>query len=280
MIALTLNNAGLIIGILFVAIIVIIFLVIPCISLCLGRAIKFAIESLDEEILGVQVEIDRLWVNPFSLAVTIEGCYVENPPGYTSKYILQTDHVTVDISAITLLCSCGSKIVVEELALGGIDINVEKNSLKSSNIQDLLRNITGNPDSAKFDKEHAKMAAAATTERGKKKGSKKILIQKVTTKNIAVQLQAWFVSLKLKPNDIDFEELTQSEEGQSLSAVIALVIEALLQSVLDNIPGASLFTTPGQTIKGGDASSESADSTTEEELEDGCWETVTCMGRY
>lgn len=242
---------------------VLVFVAVPCCSRVLGKAIKTLLQSVDKRILGVAVQFGHLWVNPCTLQVSIEGCTVENPEGYSTPFLMKMERVLVDISFRQLLWSCGQRVCVQQILLDQLEVNVEK-SMWSSNVQDVLKFLgeAASPRPSPQERHSMSDSSSDTAEdlKATKKKKQKVEVHDVVVTNVSVNLQAWMFKMKLRPADLDFQDLTEEVSGHESQVLVKLLLESLLMSVLANLPaGESVNQAWNQSRRRG-AASDSSDS--------------------
>merc|ERR1712224_1148254 len=113
-----------------------------------GMAIKFAIESADKELLGVDITIKKVALNLFKGYVHIsrlrvhqpeeeiawvrekDGKLIGTPTGkkceWTEDYIAKVDLILIKINLGRLFTSMGKEFELENLSIKGIHFHVEK----------------------------------------------------------------------------------------------------------------------------------------------------------
>lgn len=106
----------------------------------LGASVRFAVETKDQETLGVEARVGSVRLNPFLGVLTAHDVRIENPPGYREKYLLTVDKMHLDVNMPPLLSSSGKQLEVSVLHAKGIRLVYEQ-KLTSSNVQDLQNRI-------------------------------------------------------------------------------------------------------------------------------------------
>jgi len=239
------------------------FVVEPCFSRVVGKALKTLLQSIDKRVLGVNLTFGHLRVNLCCLKATIEGLTVENPEGYSSPFLLRLDEVHLNFGLRRLLCSLGRRLAVQQLELDGVEVNVER-KLTSSNVAEVLANLArrqaatsgqlGPQDReqgmARGDDVEAGGASpccsccggcccgwcAGSAEESKGATKRKVEVHTVVVRGVAVNLQAWMFKMKLRAADMDFQDLTEEVKGHEIQVLAQLLLESLLASVLANLP--------------------------------------------
>jgi hypothetical protein len=157
-----------------------------------GLAIKFAIESVDEAILGVEITVQaaalaicRGYVNVTGLVINNPGDHTGAPSGrWSSGCLAKVDSLIVKINIGRLICSLGGEFEINVIELTGVHVNFEKKDFKSnSNVQEVLEyldkltggEVTGSSldeEGKKKKAEHDEKAAEQAAEAVKKQAEK------------------------------------------------------------------------------------------------------------
>jgi len=250
-----------IVAIVLVVLVLLFYVIQPCCSRVVGKAMKTLLQTIDKKVLGVNVSFGHLNVNLCRLQVIIDGLTVENPEGYSTPFLLKMEDVHLHFSLMELLCSFGKRIKVQQLELDGVEVNVEK-TMSSSNLQDVLAFLASKATPAPQERERMRRPSESEeVERGDAKASpcglcsccgccscwasepveaksakRKIDIHSVVVHRASVNLQAWMFKMKLRAADMDFQDLTAETRGQEAQVIAQLLLESLLMSVLANLP--------------------------------------------
>jgi hypothetical protein len=148
-------------------------LLVACLALLfssakvIGMAIKFAIESADKELLGVEITIKKVALNLFAGYVHVQrlvvhqpeeeivytksadGKLVGTPTGkmcvWKNDYLAKVDLVLIKINVHRILMTLGKEFELENLSVKGIHVNIEKpdTNLKAenANIQYIINHL-------------------------------------------------------------------------------------------------------------------------------------------
>lgn len=111
-------------------------------SAVLNKTVKFGIETIAPEVLGVSVNIESISISPFSGNGIIKGITVDNPDGYSDVKAFYSQEIYLNLSIPSLLSSV---IHIEELRIIQCEFNYEKKFLRS-NISQLLKTLEGGND--------------------------------------------------------------------------------------------------------------------------------------
>jgi len=110
------------------------------------------IENVGSDVVGTEVAVSNVEIDLKGGKATISGLTIENPEGFSNKYIFSMDDVAVDIE----LASLGkSPIVINEILIRQPKVFFEVDKNNVSNMDVLLKNME-NEDSSKEKKEEAR----------------------------------------------------------------------------------------------------------------------------
>jgi len=123
-------------------IIILIVLVVVLIHLFGNRALKAGIESAATKTLDVGVTIDDVDLSIISGKVGFQNLAVSNPPGYQHEKLLELADARIAVQIRSLL---SDMVNVRQIKLDGLNVVVEQKGL-SNNLNDVIKNIPGEPD--------------------------------------------------------------------------------------------------------------------------------------
>jgi len=129
-----------------VFILILIFLIAMVLSSAkaVGLAIKFAIESVDKQFLGVDIHVGAAALSICRGLVMVSGLHVDNPEGYHTPYLLKLDSLVVKLNIGRLICTFGKEFEVTWLELNGVQLIFEKDFCHhgcESNVNKLMDNL-------------------------------------------------------------------------------------------------------------------------------------------
>lgn len=145
----------------------------------IGLAVKLAIESADESLLGVQITVGAAALQVCQGYVNVTDVVVNNPEGkedpetgtiektnWNTDYLAKIDKLVVKVNMCALICSMGKKFEITTVEIKGVQVNYDKPSLfsDSSNVQQILDHLAGEPLTAEQQVEKAKKDAEAAVE--------------------------------------------------------------------------------------------------------------------
>lgn len=142
-----------------------------------GAIVQGLIESYDADLLGVEVHIESLRLNPFAGRVEFDNLEIENPPGYTSAYLLRAKNIKADVAFSKYLFSF----------LKSLDLDLSVDGVKAIYDQYLL---TSNVDEVL---DHLKSSHPQKSESSQANHSSLLSLHKVSVTNCVVRTQLGFL---------------------------------------------------------------------------------------
>ncbi|MBN1806745.1 MAG: AsmA family protein [Sedimentisphaerales bacterium] len=171
-----------------------------------NNLLKTGIEAAVSKTLKVGVRIDDMDLSILGAEVGFRGLEIDNPPGYNHKQLLDVDDARIAVTTGSLM---KDTVNIKEITLDNVKVVLEQKGVTSNNIQDVIQGIPRKKSASQDEK---------------KKGGKKLHIDKLELKNITVNAKllpvpgkADTVTLKLDPivmtdlgsdNKLDMAELT------------------------------------------------------------------------
>jgi len=229
---------------------------VACIGDFLGKNIKAGIEEFDRSILGVDVTIGNLTVNPFDGYIDCEHLIVHNPVGYTSPYLLKAEKVFLDIDMLKLSSSFMNKVSVDRMVFKDITAIYEK-KWGSSNMQEVLQFLNEEPETAP---EVAEKALPKGREEGgeamKEKKTKKVgtgaveqndvvyELHRVDVQNVSVNVRlagtiGEYVNLDMEAGDVYYKDFNAEVGHSMMDDVVRELLRSLLKTVITKVAGKS-----------------------------------------
>jgi len=210
---------------------------LPVLSLiiagCLGGVIKSSVEALDRKVIGVDVEIGRLSINPFQAYISVEDVTVNNPDGYQAPYLMKVEKIYVNIDAVALCRSCFRHIVVDDLVFTGLDVIYAK-KLLSSNFNDVI-DFMALDDAEK--KHKTDDEAQKTPESEMQITLRRVLVEGVGMK-VAAEIGGG-MGPRLEVGNMDYANFSEEVGGSGalLSTAVSLLMRTILKSAVVNTMG-------------------------------------------
>jgi uncharacterized protein involved in outer membrane biogenesis len=188
------------------AIVALIVCIVVIIHFYGNSLLKTGIETAVSKTLKVGVRIDDMDFSILGAKVGFQGLVIDNPEGYNHKQFLAVDDARIAVNTGSLM---KDTVNIKEITLNNVNVVLEQKGVTSNNIQDIIKGI---PKKKSVPKDE------------KKKGGKKLHIDKLELKNITVNAKLLpvpgkvdTVTLKLDPivmtdlgsdNKLDMAELT------------------------------------------------------------------------
>eukprot|EP00927_Polykrikos_kofoidii_P040796 TRINITY_DN34807_c0_g1_i1.p1 TRINITY_DN34807_c0_g1~~TRINITY_DN34807_c0_g1_i1.p1 ORF type:complete len:981 (+),score=169.07 TRINITY_DN34807_c0_g1_i1:160-2943(+) len=221
-----------------------------------GLAIKFGIESADEVLLGTTIEVAEAKLSIFEGYVNVNGLTVYNPPAvvgeqpWRCEHLLRFNRILVKINLWRLISSFGGTFEITAVILDGLEVHVEKPSLRgTSNIGLLLAHLmeTVGPTEAtpgKTEAETNAMAAdsqASSPDDTSAAGSNiNVDVHKVYVHDVS----AWAIppplmgpTLAVTVAEIDFDDFSdqlKEKKGRVAANIVTIVLKTILHSIQES----------------------------------------------
>lgn len=196
----------------------------------LSQLVQMAIDHLDSELIGVNVDFESLEIKPLEGILEIRGMVVENPETYWCDHFIRAELIHVDIDMEALILSGGKRIVIQELIASDVDVIWER-ALFTSNLMEIVNKLKMNSD-----------ASTAQVKKTPDKGETKVEVGKVELSEISFKIASYRLAgsgIRAMVSDISFENYSE-EMGDSLTAasqLLPLLIQSILVTLLANIIG-------------------------------------------
>ena len=191
---------------------------------------KNAIEKGAPLVLGTNVTVESIHIEPFHGRVEIEDLIVENPSeSYSSEYAIKLGDIKVDIALGTIT---KDKIRIQEMFLKDIDVVYETNVI-NSNLQEILDNVK-KLDTAEKTEEKEK------EEKGdKEKKEQTLQVDRIELDNVGVTVQAKGTAAGL-PIKVSIDPLTNlgtDEEGITPVGLTLRILGAIVTTAIKTAGG-------------------------------------------
>ena len=216
--------------ILAVVILIVVLLVVGI--LLIDPIAKNALEKGAPLVLGTNVSVQRIHIEPFNGRVEITNLIIDNPKeSYSSEYAIKLGDIVTDVDLSTVT---KKKIHIEEMRMKEVNVNYETNVI-SSNLQDILDNVKKLDSSEKSEK---------TEDKPEKEAEEKTLqVDVIELDNVGVSVIAKGAKAGL-PIHVTIDPmgpLGEDEEGitpvgltmRILGAIVTTAIKAAGGSVTD-----------------------------------------------
>ena len=216
--------------ILAVVILIVVLLVVGI--LLIDPIAKNALEKGAPLVLGTNVSVQRIHIEPFNGRVEITNLIIDNPKeSYSSEYAIKLGDIVTDVDLSTVT---KKKIHIEEMRMKEVNVNYETNVI-TSNLQDILDNVKKLDSSEKSEKAEEKP--------GEEAEAKTLQVDVIELDNVGVSVIAKGAKAGL-PIHVTIDPmgpLGEDEEGitpvgltmRILGAIVTTAIKAAGGSVTD-----------------------------------------------
>lgn len=188
-----------------------------------------AMEYAGETTMGVTTTVRDAALHPIAGSLAVEGLTVGNPEGFHTPHFLAIGSVSCAFSLGNLL---EDNVVLPQLAIEGLDINLEQNE-RGANYQVIL-------DHMKKSEQEPPPAEQAS--------DKKFVIREVVVKDIVAHTDVALAGEKLTNVDVKIPEIRLQDVGsgtdggmlqsQLLATIVKATLEAIIKSGHEILPQA------------------------------------------
>ena len=223
------SKTGLIFKILIGILIVLIALVVVVILL-IDPIAKNVLEKGAPLVLGTNVSVERIHIEPFKLRVEITDLVIDNPSeSYASDYAIKLGDVVADVELATVT---KDKIRIKEMTLKDVDV-VYETTVINSNLQEILDNVKKLDTAEKKEKEEEKQ------EGGKEEKEKTLQVDLIELDNVGVTVQAKGASagLPIKVSIDPMGPLGEGEEGITPVGLSLRILGAIVTTAIKSAGG-------------------------------------------
>ena len=209
----------------FIAVIVVIFLVVIIGFVSIDGMLKYAIQSAIAKQLNVDASASKVSLSFLSGNVTISNLKISNPPGYQYKHVFEANSISVTTSIGGLL---SNPIEIKDITIDGVSIVIEQKGL-TNNVSDMLKSMP-----------KPQQTETKTTEPAK--NAKSVHISNVNLKNIGVTAKLLPVPGKSDALTLKIPSMHMSDLGgkkSSLGEVVGKIFAAISSEIATK--GAGIF---------------------------------------
>lgn len=223
------SKTGLLVKIILGILIVLIILVAVCLVF-IDPIAKNALEKGAPLVLGTNVSVERIHIEPFNGRVEITDLIIDNPKeSYSSEYAIKLGDIVADIDLGTVT---KDKIRIEEMFLKEVDVVYETNVI-NSNLQEILDNVKKLDTAEKKEKEEEK-------KEGDKEAKEKTLqVDRIELDNVGVTVQAKGAAAGL-PIKVSMDPMTNlgaDEEGITPVELTLRILGAIVTTSIKTAGG-------------------------------------------
>ena len=222
------KKSGLLIKIVLCILILLVVLVAVVIIL-IDPIAKNALEKGAPLILGTNVSVERIHIEPLNGRVEITNLIVDNPKeSYSSEYAIKLGDVIADVDINTVM---NHKIRIEEMFLKDVDIVYETNVL-NSNLQEILDNVKKLDTAEKKEKQEEDKSG----EEDKEKTLQVDLIE-LSSVGVTVQAKGAAAGLPIKVTIDPLTNLGTDEEGITPVGLTLRILGAIVTTAIKTAGG-------------------------------------------
>ena len=221
------SKTGLIFKIIFGILIVLVILVIAGLFF-IDSIAKNALEKGGPLILGTNVSVDRIHIEPFNGRVEITNLIVDNPNGsYSSEYAIKLGDIVADVDLSTVT---KDKIRIEDMFMKDVNVVYETNVI-NSNLQEILDNVKKLDTAEKTEKKEEKPE--------KESKEKTLQVDRIELSRVGVTVQAKGAAAGL-PINVSIDPMTDlgtDEEGITPVGLTLRILGAIVTTAIKTAGG-------------------------------------------
>ena len=222
------SKTGLFIKIILGIIIVLVVLVALCL-IFIDPIAKNALEKGAPMVLGTNVSVQRIHIEPFNGRVEIKNLIIDNPEGtYSSEYAIKLGDIIADVDLATVT---KDKIRIEEMFMKDVNVVYETNVI-NSNLQEILDNVK------KLDTAEKKEKAEEEKD-GEEDKEKTLQVDVIELSRVGVTVQAKGAAAGL-PISVSMDPLTNlgaDEEGITPVGLTLRILGAIVTTAIKTAGG-------------------------------------------
>jgi hypothetical protein len=221
------SKTGLIFKIILGILIVLIALVVVVIIL-IDPIAKNALEKGAPLVLGTNVSVERIHIEPLNGRVEITNLIVDNPgESYSSEYAIKLGDIIADIDLNTVT---KDKIRIEEMFLKDVDVVYETNVI-NSNLQEILDNVKKLDTAEKSEKKEDK------TDKESKEKTLQVDLIELSSVGVTVQAKGAAAGLPIKVTIDPLTNLGTDEEGITPVGLTLRILGAIVTTAIKTAGG-------------------------------------------
>ncbi len=194
------------------AILILLLIAVVAVNLFAGRAVKVGIETAATKTLNVGVSVGNVDLSIMAGKLALKNLLINNPPGYQHEKLLELQNAKIEVDVKSLLSDV---VNIKEIKLDGVNVVLEQRGISGSNLQDVIKAISGGPK----DKDETETS-------GKRLHIDNLEISNVTVKVklLPVPGKADTITLKLPPTRMTDLGGDNKLDTAALSGMILLAI--------------------------------------------------------
>jgi len=191
---------------------------------------KNALEKGAPLVLGTNVSVKRIHIEPFNGRVEIKNLIIDNPKeSYSSDYAIKLGDIVADVDLKTIT---NDKIRIEEMVMRDVDVVYETNVI-SSNLQDILDNVKKLDTKEKTEKEEEK------PEEKEEAKEKTLQVDTIELERVGITVQAKGApaGLPIKVSIDPMGPLGEDEEGITPVGLTLRILGAIVTTAIKSAGG-------------------------------------------
>ena len=222
------SKSGLIFKIILIVLVVLVALVVAAL-IFIDSIAKNALEKGAPLVLGTNVSVQRIHIEPFNGRVEIKNLIIDNPEGsYSSEYAIKLGDIIADIDLATVT---NHKIRIEEMFMKDVNVVYETNVI-NSNLQEILDNVKKLDTAEKKEK-------AEEEKNGEEDKEKTLQVDVIELSRVGVTVQAKGAAAGL-PISVSMDPLTNlgaDEEGITPVGLTLRILGAIVTTAIKTAGG-------------------------------------------
>ena len=198
----------------------------------LSKSVKKSVETFGPKITQTSVQLNDVELSLLSGNGTLNGLYVGNPKGYTSENIFALNQIDVDIDTKSIF---SDQIVINKIYIRKPHISYEKN-LRSSNFNDLLKNIEGTSEKS----DGGKSGEDTVSE---DESAKQLLIKELIIEDATVFVSILGAGARISLPKIEMSDIGKTDDssiGSTLNQILAEVLKFIILSAQQNADSSNI----------------------------------------
>ena len=221
------SKTGLLVKIILGILIVLVVLAVVVILL-IDPIAKNALEKGAPLVLGTNVSVERIHIEPLNGRVEITNLIVDNPgESYSSEYAIKLGDIIADIDLNTVT---KDKIRIEEMFLKDVDVVYETNVI-NSNLQEILDNVKKLDTAEKSEKKEDK------TDKESKEKTLQVDLIELSSVGVTVQAKGAAAGLPIKVTIDPMTNLGTDEEGITPVGLTLRILGAIVTTAIKTAGG-------------------------------------------
>mmetsp|Transcript_1035 Transcript_1035/g.3523 ORF Transcript_1035/g.3523 Transcript_1035/m.3523 type:complete len:257 (+) Transcript_1035:80-850(+) len=215
-------------------------------SRVLGFVIRELVMELDRSVIGADVVLKAVGVQPLKGRVVLHELEVGNPEGYKSEYLLRAKRITLDVNLMRLFKSLGRDVEIEELEMREVDAVVEFAGLVAgeSNVHKVLAHLGEPQEEGHFSSARQQVppifVRAFWSFLRLLRTRRELVLRKVSIVDIGARISTRMAGVRAACADIRHDDYSKQAGAMKASRLFAAVLESVLKSVVANVGGKSL----------------------------------------